>query len=97
MTIEAIKKKAVPIFKRQGVRKAAVFGSAVRGKMTKNSDIDFLVKLAKDKTLLDLVGLKIELEDALKRDVDVVSYGGIHPFLKDSILKDQQVIYERKS
>lgn len=96
MTVEAIKKKIIPILRRQGVVRAAVFGSAARGTMTKNSDIDILVKLARNKSLLDLAGLKLDLEDKLGRDVDVISYGGIHPLLKDIILKDQKVIYESK-
>lgn len=86
----------MPILKRQGVLKAAVFGSAARGEMTKSSDVDLLVKLGKDKTLLDLVGLKLDLEEKLGRGVDVVSYGGIHPLLKDMILKEQKIIYESK-
>lgn len=96
MDTEAIKKEIVPILRRQGVLKAAVFGSIARGKMTKKSDVDILVKLARNKSLLDLVGLKLELEEKLGRDVDVLSYGGIHPLLKDIILKEQKVIYERK-
>ena len=96
MTTEAIKKKIVPILKRQGVIKAAFFGSAARGEMTKKSDIDILVKLAENKSLLDLVGLQLELRDKLGRDVDVISYGGIHPLLKNIILKEQKVIYESK-
>lgn len=96
MTVTTIKKKIVPILKRQGVLKAAVFGSAAKGKMTKSSDIDILVKLAKNKSLLDLVGLKLDLEDKLGRDIDVISYGGIHPLLKDIILKEQKIIYESK-
>ncbi len=96
MTTKAIEKKIVPILKRQGVIKAAIFGSAARGEMKKNSDVDILVKLKKGKTLLDFVGLKLELEDKLGRDVDVISYGGIHPLLKDIILKEQKVIYESK-
>lgn len=96
MTIKAIKVKIVPILKRQGVIKAAIFGSAARNEITKNSDIDILVKLAKNKSLLDLVGLKLELEDKLGRDVDVISYGGIYPLLKSIILKEQKIIYENK-
>lgn len=96
MTAESIKKQIVPILKRQGVLRAALFGSAASGKMTKNSDVDILVKLGKNKSLLDLVGLKLDLEDKLGRDVDVISYGGIHPLLKDIILKEQKVIYENK-
>jgi len=95
MTTQAIKKKILPILKRQGVIKAAVFGSFARGEMTKNSDIDILVKLAKNKSLLDLVGLKLDLEEKLDRDVDVISYGGIHPLLRDIILREQKIIYGR--
>jgi len=85
MTVETIKKKITPILRRQGVLKAAVFGSFARGEETKNSDVDILVKLAKSKSLLDLVDLKLELQDRLSRDVDVISYGGIHPLLKNII------------
>lgn len=96
MTTLTIKNQIIPILKRQGVLKAAIFGSFARGEETKKSDVDLLVKMGKDKSLLDLVGLKLELEDELGRDVDVVSYGGIHPLLKSIILKEQKVIYERK-
>lgn len=93
---EAIKKKIVPILKRQGVLKAAIFGSFARGLEKRSSDIDLLVKFAQDKSLLDLVGLKLELEDKLSRKVDVLSYDGINPLLKNTILKEQKVIYECK-
>lgn len=96
MTAKTIKNKIIPILKRQGVTKAALFGSVVRGEAKKRSDIDILVNLRKDKTLLDLVGLKLELEEKLGRKVDVLTYGGIHPLLKDRILSEQKIIYERR-
>ena len=89
MTTQTIKKQIVPILKRQGVTKAALFGSAARGEMKKRSDIDLLVNLRKDKTLLDLVGLKLELEEKLGRKVDVLTYNGIHRLLRDKILNEQ--------
>lgn len=92
MTTEAIKKKIVPILKRQGVIKAAVFGSFARGEETKKSDIDFLMKIAKDKTLFDLIKLKLELEEKLGRNVDIVEYDAIHPLIKKAVLKEQQKI-----
>lgn len=52
--------------------------------------------IIKKKTLLDLVGLQLELEDKLGIDVDVISYGGINPLIKDIILKEQKIIYESK-
>lgn len=91
-----ITKKVTPILKSREVLKASIFGSAARGELNKKSDIDFLIKLPKKKSLLDLVELKFDLEDKLGRKIDIVSYGGINPLLKDAILKEHKVIYERK-
>ncbi len=92
MTTQAIKKKILPILKRQGVIRAAVFGSFARGEETKNSDVDFLMEIAKSKTFFDLVGLKLEMEDKLGRKVDIVEYGSIHPLIKRAVLKEQKKI-----
>lgn len=95
MSIESIRNKILPILERQGVEKAGIFGSAVRGKMQETSDIDFLVELAKDKTLFDLISLKLALEKALKKEVDVLTYNSLHPLLKNRILNEQKIIYEK--
>ncbi len=97
MTIKTIKKQIIPILKRQGVTKAALFGSAAREEMKKKSDIDLLVNLGKNKSLFDLVELKLNLEKKLKRKVDVLTYDGINYRLKDVILNEQKIIYEKKS
>jgi len=97
MTIQDISAKIIPILKSQGVLKAAIFGSYATGEAKKDSDIDLLVELEDDKSLLDLVGFKLELEDVLKREVDVLTYDAIHPLLRDIILKEQQIIYEKRS
>ena len=54
----------VPILKRHAVSHASIFGSYARGAATADSDIDLLVDLPPSKSLLDLVDLKLELEDA---------------------------------
>ncbi len=88
----------MPILKRQGVTKAALFGSAARGEAKKSSDIDILVKLKKGKSLFDFVGLKLELEEKLGKKVDLVEYAAIKPLLKQIILGEQKIIYgEKKS
>jgi predicted nucleotidyltransferase len=51
-----------------------------------------LVEIESDISLLDFVGLKIEIEEALGRKVDLVEYCTIKPGLKDKILKEQVVI-----
>ena len=90
--INQIKKSILPILQRYGVSKAALFGSVVKDRMRTDSDIDILVQIDKDISLLDFVGLKLELEQALKTDVDVVEYDTIKPLLRETILKEQQVI-----
>lgn len=90
--IERIKRKVLPILRRHGVRKAAVFGSFARGESNKNSDLDLLVELEDEKTLLDLASLKVELEESLKMRVDVLTYKSLNPLLRDRILNEQKVI-----
>jgi len=87
--IDDIRSKALPVLKEAGVIRCAIFGSYARGDNKKDSDIDILVELPEDKSLLDLVGLKMDLEQALKKKVDLISYNGIHPMLKQSILLNQ--------
>jgi predicted nucleotidyltransferase len=89
MTISQIKKRAVPILNAHGIRKAAVFGSVARGEETANSDVDILVQLPHPIGLLPFAGLKLELEDALHRKVDLVEYDALHPRLKNRVLADQ--------
>jgi len=57
--------------------------------MNEGSDIDILVDIKKDISLLDFVGLKLELEEALGQKVDLVEYSTIKPVLKERILKSQ--------
>jgi len=96
MNTQTLTKKIIPILKRHGVTKAALFGSVARGEATKRSDVDLLVKLKPDKSLLDLIGLQQSLEDNIGKKFDVVSYGGIHHLLKEIILGEQKIIYEAK-
>lgn len=97
MTTQDISSKIIPVLKSQGVLKVALFGSMVREDTKKGSDVDLLVELADDKSLLDLVGLKFDLEDVLGKKVDLLTYDAIHPLLKEIILREQQVIYEKRS
>jgi len=80
------------VLKRYDVKRAAFFGSFVRGEQKGDSDIDILVEFEGEKSLLDLAGLKIELEEILGRKVDVLTYRSLHPLLRDRILQEQKVI-----
>lgn len=87
-----LKKKSIPILKRYGVRRAAVFGSFAAQRMRKSSDLDILVDIQKDISLLDFIGLKLEIEEALGKKVDLVEYNTIKPLIKERIIKEQLVI-----
>ncbi len=87
--LEEIKKKILPILKTAEVKKAALFGSYVSGDNTKTSDIDILVELPENATLFELGGLKVTLEEELKKKVDVITYKSISPIIKESILSNQ--------
>jgi uncharacterized protein len=97
MNIQTIKTQAIPVFEDEGVTKAAVFGSHATGEAKKTSDIDFLIEFAGRKSLFDLVGLKLNLEKKLNRKVDILTYRSINPLLKDIILNEQIIIYEKRS
>jgi len=79
--------KIIPVLKRYGIKKAGIFGSYARGEATKKSDVDIFVKY--NGSLLSLVGIEIELKQKLKRKVDLLTYNGISPLLKDRILNEE--------
>ena len=87
--MRAAREKALEILQKNGIKRAAFFGSIVRGEMTDESNIDILIEFEGRKSLLDLAGLKLDLEDALKRRVDLLTYRSLHPMLKDGILAEQ--------
>ncbi len=74
MNLEEVKEKILPVPLRNGVTKAGVFGSLFTSEYGKDSDVDFLVEMGKSRSLLDLIQLKLDLEDALNIPVDLVEY-----------------------
>ena len=91
--VNEIEDVLVRVLQKHDVKRASLFGSIVRGEATKESDIDLLVEFEGKKSLLDLAGLKIELEEQLKRGVDVLTYDSLHPLLREKILDEQEAIF----
>ncbi|MCG0278458.1 MAG: nucleotidyltransferase family protein [Thermanaeromonas sp.] len=77
------------MFKKHGVARAAVFGSFARGEASEDSDLDFLIEFEGQKTLLDLVALRQELEEVIGKKVDVVTYASLNPRMREQIIKEQ--------
>ncbi|HKZ33737.1 MAG TPA: nucleotidyltransferase domain-containing protein [Candidatus Nanoarchaeia archaeon] len=89
LDIGKIKDKITTILKKNHVTKAGIFGSYSRGEQKTDSDIDILVEISKPISLLDFSRLKLDLEDALGRKVDIVEYNSIKPLIKKRILNEE--------
>jgi len=87
--LKEVKKLVVPVLKKHGVIKAGIFGSYARGEAGKKSDVDILVRFGGRKSLFDLARLEIDVEKKLGRKADVLTYGSVHPLLKERILKEE--------
>jgi len=87
-TLNELIPKIREILKKNNVKKAGVFGSYVRGEEKKDSDIDILIEPPKG-IGFEFAGIQLELEDKLKRKIDLITYKYISPYLKDKILKEE--------
>ena len=71
-----------------GARNVQIFGSVARDEAKPTSDLDILIELDPDRTLLDLVAIKQDLEDLLGYHVDVVTKAALSPYIREQILKE---------
>jgi len=71
-----------------GASNVRVFGSVARGQADASSDVDFVVELDKGRSLLDLGGLLMDLQDLLGRPVDIVTDRGLRPRIRDRVLRE---------
>ena len=71
-----------------GAYNVRVFGSVARGEADARSDIDLLVDMEKGRSLLDLGGLLMDLQDMLGCNVDVVTEQGLRERIRARVLKE---------
>jgi predicted nucleotidyltransferase len=86
--VQQKKQEILAVAHAHGLLNVRVFGSVVRGEDTPQSDVDLLVDLDKGRTLLDMGGALIKLQELLGRKVDIVTERGLHWYLRDKILKE---------
>jgi predicted nucleotidyltransferase len=81
--------------RRYQVRELSLFGSAARGEMRPESDIDLLVEfLPKAEVgLVEHAGLMLDLERLLGRKVDLVSKNALKPHIRPYVLADARLVY----
>ena len=88
--IEEHRAKILTLAARHGVRDVRIFGSMARDDADDASDVDLLVSLPPGRTGLALGGLLMDVQKLLRRRVDVVTERGLHPALRDRVLKEAQ-------
>lgn len=86
--VQQKKREILEVARSHGLLNVRVFGSVARGEDTYQSDVDLLVDLEEGRTLLDLGGASIKLQELLGRKVDIVTERGLHWYLKDKILTE---------
>lgn len=81
--------------RRYGVKELSLFGSAIRGEMRPDSDIDIMVEFEPGVRigLIKFESLVDELEALTGRKVDLVTKHGLKPWVRPCVLEDARVIY----
>ncbi len=82
---------------RNDIARLRIFGSVARGTDTPESDVDLLVEFTRPKSLLDLVGIEQEFEGLLGRKVDLLTPSALSPYLRERVLSEARVLYERRA
>ena len=80
---------------RNDIVRLRLFGSGARGEETVDSDVDLLADFTTRKSLMDLVRIEREFSERLGRKVDLLTERALSPYLRDRILREATVLYER--
>lgn len=92
-TIKELRNKIAPIAQQHGVQSVSLFGSYSRGTAADGSDIDLKIEKGKLKSLFQLCGFRLAVEDALECPVDLVTSESSDQAFLDMIAKDEVLLY----
>ena len=88
--------KVIEFCRKNHIRKLSVFGSALRGQLGPDSDIDLLVEFEQDHTpgLFSIVRMEMELAEMLGRKVDLRTPEDLSQYFRDEVIRNAQVQYQ---
>ena len=92
-TLDEIKSIAAPIAKQYGVAAMYLFGSYARGEATPKSDLDFRIDKRQLRSLFQLSGMQIALEDGFQKDLDLLTTQMLTPQFLNDIRPEEVLIY----
>jgi len=90
-TRQLLKEKKAEILRiaeEYGAHNIRVFGSVARGDSLPDSDVDILVDMDEERSLLDMGGLLMDLQELLGRKVDIVTEKGLRERIRNRVLRD---------
>ena len=91
--IEQIKEKIKPVALKYNLTYIWIFGSYVKNKQRKDSDIDIIVKTEDVAEGFKIVEVKFALEEALNKEVDIVTTGSIKGSLLEGEDLEEMLVY----
>jgi predicted nucleotidyltransferase len=93
--VELPEAEIIEICRRHGVSELSLFGSAARGEMRPDSDIDFLVDFLPGARpgLLGVSAMTRELSVLLGRRVDLAIKRALKPLIRPGVLSEARLIY----
>jgi predicted nucleotidyltransferase len=90
--LDALKPQVLAVATRHGASNLRLYGSIVTGDEHPASDLDLLVDLQQEQSLLGLIGLRQDLEDLLGCSVDVTEAETLHPLIRTQILEQARAL-----
>jgi predicted nucleotidyltransferase len=90
------KDKLIVFCKKNHIRKLSIFGSAIRGELQPDSDIDLLVEFEQDHTpgLFSIIKMEMELAEMLGRKVDLRTPEDLSRYFRDEVMQNAQIQYQ---
>lgn len=91
---DKIKQQIVRVCQKYQCKKIALFGSYAKKLENKDSDVDILVEPPPKFGLIKFSSMRLELKKTLNKEVDLLTFNSISPYMRDSILKSAFTLYE---
>jgi predicted nucleotidyltransferase len=85
-TLKNHRREVLLAAERHGAARILICGSVARGDAKADSDYDFVVQMRPGRSLMDLGGLQMDLEEILGKDVDILTDGSLHGVMRKTVL-----------
>ena len=94
-TLEQLRSIIAPIAAHHGVESVSLFGSYAKGTATEASDVDLIIEKGAIRSLFQLSGFRLDVEEALKMPVDIITGTSSDKAFLHCVQKDEVLLYRR--